>query len=76
MKNLYGAYATKENDFAFDMLPKWDRSDMLAYFDLMYAGQVNGFIAQGFNPLAAMPDKNKTPRWRCRSLNSSLSLIR
>lgn len=63
LKSLYGKHATKENDFAFDLLPKWDRSyDMLAYFDLMYEGKVNGYIAQGFNPLAAMPDKNKTSK--------------
>ena len=63
LKNQYGHHATKENDFAFDLLPKWDRSyDMLAYFDMMYNGQVNGYIAQGFNPLAAMPDKNKTSK--------------
>lgn len=61
MKNLYGPNATRENGWAFDLLPKWDRSyDMLAYFDMMYEGKVNGYIAQGFNPLAAMPDKNKT----------------
>lgn len=61
LKNLYGRNATPENDFAYHLLPKWDRSyDMLAYFDLMYEGKVNGYIAQGFNPLAAMPDKNKT----------------
>lgn len=63
LKNLYGRHATPENDFAFDLLPKWDRSyDMLAYFDMMYEGEVNGYIAQGFNPLAAMPDKNKTSK--------------
>lgn len=61
LKNLYGKNATAANDYGFDLLPKWDRSyDMLAYFDMMYEGQVNGYIAQGFNPLAAMPDKNKT----------------
>lgn len=63
LKNLYGRHATAQNDFAFDLLPKWDRSyDMLAYFNMMYEGQVNGYIAQGFNPLAAMPDKNKTSK--------------
>ncbi|WP_198672130.1 hypothetical protein, partial [Pseudogemmobacter bohemicus] len=37
LRNQYGKHATKENDFAFDLLPKWDRSyDMLAYFDMMY----------------------------------------
>lgn len=63
LKNLYGKHATPANDFAFDLLPKWDRSyDMLAYFDMMYEGKVNGYFAQGFNPLAAMPDKNKTSK--------------
>lgn len=63
LKNLYGKHATKANDFAFDLLPKWDRSyDMLAYFDMMYEGKVNGYFCQGFNPLAAMPDKNKTSK--------------
>lgn len=62
-KNLFGKNATRENGWAFDLLPKWDRSyDMLAYFDLMFQGKVNGYIAQGFNPLAAMPDKNKTSK--------------
>ena len=61
MKTLWGPHATAENGWGYDWLPKWDRSyDMLAYFDRMYQGQVNGYIAQGFNPLAAMPDKNKT----------------
>lgn len=60
MKDLYGEHATKDNNWGFDWLPKWDRSyDMLAYFDLMYRGKVNGYIAQGFNPVAAMPDSTK-----------------
>ncbi|GBQ05644.1 formate dehydrogenase subunit alpha [Acetobacter cerevisiae DSM 14362] len=61
MKTLWGDHATAANNWGYDWLPKWDRSyDMLAYFDMMYQGKVNGYIAQGFNPLAAMPDKNKT----------------
>nr|MBL8456082.1 formate dehydrogenase-N subunit alpha [Zoogloeaceae bacterium] len=60
MKNLWGEHATQANDWGFHWLPKWDRSyDMLAYFDLMYHGKVNGYIAQGFNPIAAMPDSGK-----------------
>ncbi|ENO86630.1 formate dehydrogenase-N subunit alpha [Thauera linaloolentis] len=60
MKNLWGEHATPENSFGYHWLPKWDRSyDMLAYFDLMYRGKVNGYIAQGFNPIAAMPDSGK-----------------
>ncbi|GBR22028.1 formate dehydrogenase subunit alpha [Acetobacter orleanensis NRIC 0473] len=61
MKTLWGEHATAANNWGYDWLPKWDASyDMLAYFDRMYQGKVNGYIAQGFNPLAAMPDKNKT----------------
>lgn len=60
MKTLWGDTATKDNDWGFDWLSKWDRSyDMLAYMDLMFDGKVNGYIAQGFNVVAAFPDKNK-----------------
>lgn len=60
MKSLYGDHAKRENNWGFDWLPKWDQSyDMLAFFDRMYEGKVNGYIAQGFNPVAAMPDANK-----------------
>lgn len=60
MKNLWGDAAKERNQWCYDWLPKWDRSyDMLAYFDMMYQGKVNGYIAQGFNPFAAMPDKNR-----------------
>ncbi len=60
MKSLYGEHATRANDWGYDWLPKWDKSyDMLAFFDRMYEGKVNGYIAQGFNPIAAMPDSNK-----------------
>lgn len=61
MKDLWGDKATAENDWGFDWLPKADRSyDLMAYLDMMFEGKVNGYIVQGFNPLAAVPDKNKT----------------
>jgi formate dehydrogenase major subunit len=60
MKAWYGNAATKENDFAYDWLPKKDTAyDALAIFERMYQGKVNGFLCQGFNPLAAIPDKRK-----------------
>ncbi|GAB3387082.1 molybdopterin-binding domain-containing protein [Azotobacter armeniacus] len=60
MKSLWGDKATRENDWGFDWLPKWDvEYDVLRYLDMMYDGKVNGYIAQGFNPIAAFPDKNK-----------------
>ncbi|VFS90794.1 Formate dehydrogenase, nitrate-inducible, major subunit precursor [Kluyvera cryocrescens] len=30
--------------------------------ELMLEGKINGYIVQGFNPLAAFPDKNKSSR--------------
>ncbi len=60
LKAWYGAEATKENDFRFDWLPKNDKTyDILAAFELMYQGKINGYFCQGFNPLASVPDKGK-----------------
>lgn len=60
MKAWYGNAATKENDFAYDWLPKTDKAyDVLAMFEYMHQGRMNGLILQGFNPLAALPNKKK-----------------
>ncbi|CDG19646.1 Formate dehydrogenase major subunit [Xenorhabdus doucetiae] len=60
MKSFYGDHARKENDWGFDLLPKWDKPyDVLQYFDMMSKGKVNGYICQGFNPIASFPNKNK-----------------
>ncbi|SAL55401.1 formate dehydrogenase subunit alpha [Caballeronia humi] len=60
MKSWWGDNATAENNFGFDFLPKLDKSyDMLQVFELMAQGKMNGYIAQGFNPLAAAPNKAK-----------------
>jgi len=60
MKSYYGAAATPENDFAYDWIPKRDAGyDVLHIFELMHQGKMNGFICQGFNPLAAVPNKKK-----------------
>ena len=59
-KAWYGDSATKENEFAYDWVPKRDGAyDVLAIFERMYQGRMNGFISQGFNPLAALPNKKK-----------------
>ena len=59
MKAWWGPAATQENNWAFDYLPKLDQSyDMLKIFDLMNQGKVNGYIAQGFNPLASLANSN------------------
>jgi len=60
MKAYYGNAATAENDFAYDWLPKKDAAyDVLAIFERMHQGKMNGFLCQGFNPLAAVPNKKK-----------------
>ena len=60
MKAWWGDGATAENNWAYDYLPKLDKLyDMLQVFELMSQGKMNGFICQGFNPLAAAPNKAK-----------------
>ena len=60
MKAFYGNAATAENNWAFDWLPKWDKSyDVLQVFELMHQGKINGYMCQGFNPVASFPNKNK-----------------
>ena len=60
MKAWYGKAATKENNFCFDWLPKFDKGyDVLHMFERMHNGLMNGYICQGFNPLAAVPNKAK-----------------
>jgi formate dehydrogenase major subunit len=60
MKAWWGDAANAGNNWAFDYLPKLDKVyDMLQVYDLMEQGQLNGYIAQGFNPLASAPNKAK-----------------
>jgi formate dehydrogenase major subunit len=60
MKSWFGKAATKENDWAYDYLPKLDKVyDVLTAFDLMYQGKMHGYFCQGFNPLASIPHKDK-----------------
>lgn len=60
LKGLWGEHATADNEFGYHWLPKWNRSfDMLSFFDYVYQGKVNGYIVQGFNVMAAMPDSRK-----------------
>ncbi|HBC9033241.1 TPA: formate dehydrogenase-N subunit alpha, partial [Escherichia coli] len=63
MKSFWGNNATVENNWGYDWLPKWDRLyDVMTQTELMLEGKLNGYIVQGFNPLAAFPDKNKSIR--------------
>lgn len=60
MKAFYGDAATKENDFAFDYLPKPDRDYSWTHiWDDMYNGKVKGMFAFGMNGVMIGPDTNK-----------------
>jgi len=60
MKSWYGDAATKANNWAYDYLPKLDKlHDVLQVFEDMHQGKINGYVAQGFNPLASFPNKKK-----------------
>jgi formate dehydrogenase major subunit len=60
MKAMYGDAATKENQFAFDYLPKPDRDYSWTHiWDDMYNGKVKGMMAFGMNGVMIGPDTNK-----------------
>lgn len=60
MKAWYGNAATAGNDWCYEWLPKLDTMhDILQVFEDMNHGKVNGYFCQGFNPLAAIPNKAK-----------------
>ena len=60
MKAWFGDAAKKENNWCFDWLPKLDKlHDVLQVFEDMYQGRMNGYLCQGFNALAAFPNKAK-----------------
>jgi formate dehydrogenase major subunit len=60
MKAMWGDAATKENDWAYDYLPKLDVVyDVLRGWELMHQGKVNGYFCQGFNPLMSFPNRKK-----------------
>jgi formate dehydrogenase major subunit len=60
LKAMYGDAATKENDWAFDYLPKVDRNySWTQIWDNMYRGKVQGMFAFGMNGVAIGPDSQK-----------------
>ncbi len=60
MKAWFGDAAKADNGFCYDWLPKRDGAyDVLAIFERMFQGKISGFIAQGFNPYAALPNRKK-----------------
>jgi formate dehydrogenase major subunit len=61
MKAMWGPAATKDNDWAYDYLPKLDVGayDVLRSWELMHQGKMNGYFCQGFNPLMSFPNRRK-----------------
>jgi formate dehydrogenase major subunit len=60
LKALYGDAATKENDYAFNYMPKVDRNySWTQIWDSMYRGSVKGMLAFGMNGVAIGPDSQK-----------------
>ncbi|MGB8590050.1 MAG: molybdopterin dinucleotide binding domain-containing protein, partial [Candidatus Acidiferrales bacterium] len=60
MKAMYGDAATKQNDFAFNYLPKADRDYSWTHiWDDMYNGKVKGLFAFGMNGVMIGPNTKK-----------------
>ena len=62
LKAIYGAKATKENDFGYAWLPKLDpgqNGSWLMIFDNMIKGKFKGFFAWGQNPAMSGANSNK-----------------
>src|SRR5208282_4530451 len=60
LKTMYGDAATKQNNFAFDYLPKVDRNySWTQIWDQMYRGNVKGLFAFGMNGVMIGPDTQK-----------------
>jgi len=62
LKAIYGANATKDNDFGYAWLPKLDEgmnASWLMIFDQMLKGKFDGFFAWGQNPACSGANANK-----------------
>jgi len=60
LKAFYGDAARKENDWAFDYLPKVDRNyAWVQIWDNMYRGNLKGMFAFGMNGVMIGPDSKK-----------------
>ncbi|OGR25537.1 MAG: formate dehydrogenase-N subunit alpha [Desulfuromonadales bacterium GWD2_54_10] len=62
LKAIYGAKATKENDYGYDWLPKLDpgmNGSWLMIFDNMIKGKFKGFFAWGQNPACSGTNTTK-----------------
>ena len=60
LKALYGPAATKDNDWAFNYLPKIDRNySWVNIWNDMYEGKIKGLFAFGMNGVMIGPDSTK-----------------
>jgi formate dehydrogenase major subunit len=60
LKAWYGDAATKENEFAFDYLPKpAGDSGWMTMFERMLAGKMEGMVLSGYSAPSVGPDSNK-----------------
>src|SRR5579862_4064422 len=60
LKAFYGDAATKQNDFAYNYLPKIDKNySWTQIWDQMYRGRVKGIFAFGMNGVMIGPDTQK-----------------
>lgn len=60
-KAMWGEKAQKDNDWAYEYLPKLDvpTYDVLRGFELAKQGKMSGYVIQGFNPLMSFPNRAK-----------------
>jgi len=57
LKAWWGAHATRDNQFAYDWLPKHDGDrSYIALFEAMHQGRVRGLVVWGQNPAVSGPD--------------------
>lgn len=60
LKAWYGDYATKANDFAYDLWPKaTGNHSYISIFEEMYNDKIKGLICWGQNPIVGGPNTNK-----------------
>ena len=60
LKAWYGDAATRQNDFGYDWIPKASKPyPHIVLFEDMYAGQHEGAILMGTNPVVGGPNSNK-----------------
>lgn len=58
LKEVYGEYATLENDYAYDMMPKIAAGNhsFIGLFEAMAAGTIKGLTLWGMNPVVGGPN--------------------